>query len=525
MSSFERGNKGPAFKKDSSVYSLFFGTRTKLLEDELNELQWNQIEKLAEFNKNQRSDGLLQPTSVVKTTTNNIFYLKSQSILSVLIDGYLLKAGSNTVTGQPLAASDDKLFVKLDTAPTSGTRTDLVMLEAWFESISFQDEIRKFGGDTTPILPNNLFDQRANTETARRIQFKWRLRVISNATTPLTVKAQKPDGTNSTVNFTAISENTYCADIGIQRDQNMDLKSDGIVYAVPLATVARKANIQQIVESDVTIVVKTSSGNVVDLNVSGNATIGGDLTINGTTTYLNTNQLNIKDNIITLNSGVVGSPTLNSGIEVNRGTSPTVSIVWNEATDRWQITNDGINFYNVVIPTDTVNSASKLTSQYLDAIAEDDALKIVSKYYDSFFEIGFNQAGQPNIRSADPISFNDFEIFHRGNFNPDSKLDATANAVSSSKLSTARTISLTGGVTGSVSFDGSKNVSITTTIPSLDWSKVTNRPTTLADYGITDAASGSHNHDTTYLKLSGGTLTGTLKTHRLVLPVGPNMYA
>ena len=41
-----------------------------------------------------------------------------------------------------------------------------------------------------------------------------------------------------------------------------------------------------------------------------------------------------------------------------------------------------------------------------------------------------------------------------------SKLDATANAVSATKLATARTIALVGDVTGSASFDGSGNVSI-----------------------------------------------------------------
>ena len=41
------------------------------------------------------------------------------------------------------------------------------------------------------------------------------------------------------------------------------------------------------------------------------------------------------------------------------------------------------------------------------------------------------------------------------------KLDSTANAVSASKLATARTISLTGDVTGSTTFDGSGNVSMT----------------------------------------------------------------
>jgi hypothetical protein len=42
------------------------------------------------------------------------------------------------------------------------------------------------------------------------------------------------------------------------------------------------------------------------------------------------------------------------------------------------------------------------------------------------------------------------------------------------------------------------------------FASITSKPTTLAGYGITDAASSGHNHDTIYLKLSGGTLTGSL---------------
>lgn len=49
----------------------------------------------------------------------------------------------------------------------------------------------------------------------------------------------------------------------------------------------------------------------------------------------------------------------------------------------------------------------------------------------------------------------------------DSKLGKTENAVSASKLQTSRTISLTGGVTGSISFDGSANASIATTVTGL----------------------------------------------------------
>lgn len=47
----------------------------------------------------------------------------------------------------------------------------------------------------------------------------------------------------------------------------------------------------------------------------------------------------------------------------------------------------------------------------------------------------------------------------------DTKLDKTGTAVSATKLQTARTISLTGDITGSASFDGSSNISINTSKP------------------------------------------------------------
>lgn len=54
------------------------------------------------------------------------------------------------------------------------------------------------------------------------------------------------------------------------------------------------------------------------------------------------------------------------------------------------------------------------------------------------------------------------------------------NAVTADKLSTARTISLTGGVTGSVSFDGSKNVSISTSVSAAEKSPAFANCTTAA---------------------------------------------
>ena len=79
-------------------------------------------------------------------------------------------------------------------------------------------------------------------------------------------------------------------------------------------------------------------------SINGNLIIDGNLTVSGSTTYLNVNELNIEDNLIVLNYGVSGSPSLSAGIEIERGSSPNVSIQWNEANDRWEFTKDGTNF-------------------------------------------------------------------------------------------------------------------------------------------------------------------------------------
>lgn len=63
--------------------------------------------------------------------------------------------------------------------------------------------------------------------------------------------------------------------------------------------------------------------------------ISGNLTVSGTTSYINTENLLVEDNVITLNATWSGSPVLNAGIEVNRGTDPYASLIWNESTDLW----------------------------------------------------------------------------------------------------------------------------------------------------------------------------------------------
>lgn len=83
--------------------------------------------------------------------------------------------------------------------------------------------------------------------------------------------------------------------------------------------------------------------------ISGDTTITGNLTVSGQTTYANTTTVNLGDNIITLNADIPQgqAPSENSGIEVDRGSSANVQLIWNEGTDKWTFTNDGSSYSNI----------------------------------------------------------------------------------------------------------------------------------------------------------------------------------
>ena len=82
-----------------------------------------------------------------------------------------------------------------------------------------------------------------------------------------------------------------------------------------------------------------------------------NLVVSGTSTTINTEEINLADNIILLNSNYAGASTNeNAGIEVERGTNDdNVSLVWNESSNRWTFTNDGTNFYNIPISSEYDN--------------------------------------------------------------------------------------------------------------------------------------------------------------------------
>ncbi len=85
---------------------------------------------------------------------------------------------------------------------------------------------------------------------------------------------------------------------------NLNVATAGTATTAGTVTTAAQPNI-------------TSVGTLTDLNVSGNGVFGGNLTVNGTLTYLNVDTLAVEDPIIQLQTGANGAaPTANSGKDV-----------------------------------------------------------------------------------------------------------------------------------------------------------------------------------------------------------------
>lgn len=80
---------------------------------------------------------------------------------------------------------------------------------------------------------------------------------------------------------------------------------------------------------DLTLGAGTVNGSLVALTVDS----GGNLSFSNP---ILVGEINLDDNIIVLNSDVLGAPTEDSGIEINRGSSTDARLIWDETNDYWK---------------------------------------------------------------------------------------------------------------------------------------------------------------------------------------------
>lgn len=92
--------------------------------------------------------------------------------------------------------------------------------------------------------------------------------------------------------------------------------------------------------------------------ISGDLVVQGNTVFSGNVIYANTQTLLIGDNILSLNADLPGdvAPSEDAGLEIVRGSSANVYLLWNEGTDKWQFTNNGTTYFNIASNTDVETS-------------------------------------------------------------------------------------------------------------------------------------------------------------------------
>ncbi len=265
---------------------------------------------------------------------------------------------------------------------------------------------------------------------------------------------------------------TDASTVIIKTDPGQHLKLQTTTALLSLLTLGTNANINltaggtgsriQISSTDsevnIAAVQTTVTGDITaenNLSVIGNLTITGDLTVNGNNFTANAQTVNIEDNIVIINHGEVGSGVTNryAGVQVDRGSLADFQFVYDE--------------------------------------------------FDDFFKMG--EIGDLEIvASRDWCSSQFSALNHSHNISDITNLQTTLDGKASTTHnhdSAYRQISYVPSWTEITD----KPATFTPSTHSHSISDITNLQTTLDGKSAT-----SHNHDSTYLALTGGSLSGSL---------------
>lgn len=179
------------------------------------------------------------------------------------------------------------------------------------------------------------------------IDNKGRITAASTASivTELTFSAETNSGGSGHQVINLASETLHFD--GVANQIVTEAKDDEVEFGLP--TDLRAPGTLRVLSTDQATSTTSGSLRVAGgVGIAKDVYIGGNLTVSGTTTQVNSNQVNIGDNIIVLNADETGTPTQNAGFEVERGNVTNRSLIWNETSETWQAQASNGTYYNII---------------------------------------------------------------------------------------------------------------------------------------------------------------------------------
>ena len=105
---------------------------------------------------------------------------------------------------------------------------------------------------------------------------------------------------------------------------------------------------------------------------SGDVAVGGSLTVTGTVTTVNSETIELADNILLLNSNALGNASQNAGLEVERGDDLNVQLLWDETNNRWSVGAEDFKAATFIgdLTGDVTGTVSSLANHDSDDVSE-----------------------------------------------------------------------------------------------------------------------------------------------------------
>ena len=303
----------------------------------------------------------LTVTQAAQTTITSLGTLTALQVDNLNLNGNVLSSTSGDLSITPVSGSSIVLdgTITVDAGDISGATL--------IQSASFFGALTGNATTATTLAASRNFSASGDL-TAPNVSFNGGA-AVNLVTTLATVNSNVGSfgGTTAIPVFTVNAKGLVTAASTVAISSTLDIAADtgtdnGVLVGTDTLTVSGGTGVATSVSGDTITIdigqaVATTSNvtfNNVTVNgvlnsddvtastmtASGNVVVQGNLTVNGTTTTVNSNTVAIGDSIMVLNNDETGTPSENGGFEIERGTSTNVSLLWNEGTDYWQI-NDG----------------------------------------------------------------------------------------------------------------------------------------------------------------------------------------
>jgi len=192
-----------------------------------------------------------------------------------------------------------------------------------------------------------------------------------------------------------------------------------------------------------------SHGYIDAVTTTGNVIVGGDLTVNGTTTTVNSNNMTVDDQLIELGNGRSGSASGDAGIVIERGDDANAFIGFDESANKFTVgtgTFTGASTGDLTITTGTLvaNIEGNVTGNITGNVSGD-----VTGNADTATAL-------ETARTIGGVSFDGTSNINLPGVNASGNQDTSGNAATATALETARTIA-------GQSFNGTANITIAPT--------------------------------------------------------------